>query len=70
MFSSWINFNIYPIESNKIGGIIVNGNEGEYLSFPSLNEKTGDFEYSDENFNTYLSNDYGLNFNSVIFYYF
>ncbi len=65
MISSWIYAQIYPLETSIIGGIMANGSKEEHLSFPSLNEKTGEFDYNDIS-KTFISNDYGLKFAEVI----
>ena len=65
MFSSYIQYEIFQLQTSQLGGIIANGSEGNYLLFPEINENTNQFDYESKFLNTYYSNNLGLNFNKV-----
>jgi hypothetical protein len=68
MSSSWIYFNISPLESSELGHIIANGSDDSYLFFPNIHELSGKYIYEGKEINTFYSNDFGESFKKVILY--
>lgn len=65
MLSSYVYYDINPMESSNLGTIIANGSQSRYLRIPNINDYTEDFSYVEQAENTYVSNNYGYSFEKV-----